>query len=202
MMSAQRRFSTDSRRWHGASTTCAVAALAIVATPLCAQELRLSGGGCASTLHLVARDVPLSGVLKRLSERLDFKLSFGSETDPLVTVDTTLDPGDLLLHLADAVNFSVVHAPDPRCPGRNRIIEMTVLPAGKTQPRMAAALPSARPPMPVETPEQKRIAQEGLDAYLVSHGMDPAQTKRAIPARPGNRTSTAPTPAGPTAESN
>jgi len=61
---------------------------------------------------------------------------------------------------------------DPRCPDQLRILEVWVLPKGQEdQPRPATAAPQAMPPQP--TPEQARLAQEGIDLYLKAHGADP-----------------------------
>jgi hypothetical protein len=144
-----------------------------------AEEIRISRGDCFSGVHLVARDARLSEVLKRLARTLDFKLCYQSESDPLVSIDVARMPGELVADVAHPVNFSMTQARNARCPQQQRILELIVLPNGEQlQARSATAGPSppAAPPAvapPQETPEQARAAQEGLDAFLRSHGADP-----------------------------
>jgi hypothetical protein len=94
------------------------------------EEVRISGDDCAPAVHLAAKDALLSNVLERLSHELNFQLTFGSDTDPLVGVDATGPAIDLILSLAQNKNVSVVLARNPRCPRRERIIAVWVLPNG------------------------------------------------------------------------
>lgn len=140
-----------------------------------AEEIRISADRCSPELHLVARDAHVSAILKRLAERLQFQLRFDSADDPLLSIDTRRQLNDLLVRLAPTANLVMIMEQirdDPRCPDQLRILEVWVLPKGQEdQPRPATAAPQAMPPQP--TPEQARLAQEGIDPYLEAHGFDP-----------------------------
>jgi hypothetical protein len=156
-------------------------AVALSAGPVAlAGEIRIDGGECASSVHLVARDAPLSDILKRLAKALDFQVSFESDTDPIVSVDATRSPIDLVVRLAPLENFSMTHAHNPRCPQRERIVKVWVLP---NRPGRAAnsALTSPSGRQALETNEQKRQAQAGIDMVLRAHG---------VPTKPGEQSGT------------
>ena len=150
----------------------ALAALAIHPLAL-ADEIRVSGGDCASGVHLVARDARLSDVLKRLARTLDFQLSFESESDPLVNFNATRQPIDLVARLAPLENVSMAKARDPRCPNRERILKVWVLPKGQDKSALRATAP---PPQtrPVQDATE-RARQAGIDQILQSHGLPPQQ---------------------------
>lgn len=139
-----------------------------------AEEVRISADRCSPEVHLVARDAHVSAILKRLAERLQFRLRFDSADDPLLSIDTRRQLNDLLVRLAPTGNLAMIMEhirDDPRCPDHLRILEVWVLPKGqKDQPRPATAAPQAMPPQP--TPEQARLAQEGIDQYLKAHGLE------------------------------
>jgi hypothetical protein len=136
------------------------------------DEIRVTGGHCAAEVRLVARDARLSAVLKRLAQTLDFQLRFESENDPLVSIDTARQPNDLVVRLAPTENVSMTQARDPLCPDRQRILQVWVLPKGQGSRALAAApAPQTLPLQP--TPEQARLAQEGIDMVLRAHGVDP-----------------------------
>ena len=138
-----------------------------------ADEIRVTGGHCASEVRLVARDAHLSAVLKRLAQTLGFQLRFESENDPLVSIDTARPPNDLVARVASTQNVSMTQMRDPLCPDRQRILQVWVLPKGQESQALAAApAPQALPLQP--TPEQARLAQEGIDMVLRAHGVDPA----------------------------
>jgi hypothetical protein len=139
-----------------------------------ADEIRVTGGGhCASEVRLVARDAHLSAVLKRLAQTLDFQLRFESENDPLVSIDTARPLNDLVVRVASTQNLSMTQMRDPLCPNRQRILQVWVLPKGQESQALAAPpAPQAFPLQP--TPEQARLAQEGVDMVLRAHGVDPA----------------------------
>jgi hypothetical protein len=114
-----------------------------------AEEVRTSGGDCAPAVHVAAQNALLSHVLKQLSQELNFQLSFDSDTDPLVGVDATRPAIDLIFSLAQNENVSIAHARNPRCPRRERIIAVWVLPNG------AQGDPSARVTKPVIDPQAR-----------------------------------------------
>jgi hypothetical protein len=138
-----------------------------------AEEIRISADRCSPEVHLVARDAHVSAILKRLAERLQFQLRFDSADDPLLSIDTRGPLNDLLVRLAPTGNLVTSQIrDDPRCPDQLRILEVWVLPEGQqAHPRPATTAPQAMPPQP--TPEQARLAQEGIDQYLEAHGLDP-----------------------------
>lgn len=137
-----------------------------------AGEIRVDGGSCASAVHLVARDAPLSEVLKRLAKALDFQLSFDSDNNPLVSVDVVRPPIDLVAGLAPLENVSMAHTRDPRCPQRERIVNVWVLPSGPPSPMQVV---SAAQQAQQAQEEQSRKEQEGIDLFLKSHGFPPAK---------------------------
>jgi hypothetical protein len=137
-----------------------------------AGEIRIDGSACASAVHLVARDAPLSDVLKRLAKALDFQLSFDSDSNPLVSVDVVRPPIDLVAGLAPLENVSMAHTRDPRCPQRERIVNVWVLPSG---PGSAMRVVSASQQAQQAQQEQSRKEQEGIDLFLKSHGFPPAK---------------------------
>lgn len=140
-----------------------------------AEEIRISADRCSPEVHVVARDAHASAILKRLAERLQFQLRFDFADDPLLSIDSRRELYDLLVLLAPRGNLAMIMErirDDPRCPDQLRILEVWVLPKGQEdQPRPATAAPHAMPPRP--TPEQARLAQEGIDQYLKAHGSDP-----------------------------
>ena len=106
-------------------------------------------------------------LLKRLAQALDFQLSFNSESDPLVSVNAIRQSIDLVARLAPLENVSMTQARNPRCPQRERIVKVWVLPKGQGGPMRAAMTPTnARQAR--ETDEQ---AQAGIDMILNGHGM-------------------------------
>jgi hypothetical protein len=138
-----------------------------------AEEIRVSRGDCASGVRLFARDAHFSDVLKRLSQALDFQLSFEAESDPLVNVDAAMLPGDFVARLAPDANISATQASDPRCPRQTRIVKLWVLAKARTRP--ARLPPSAQQPAQVqETAEEARETQEVVDFLAKTHGLNPA----------------------------
>jgi hypothetical protein len=134
---------------------CSFAALALGPAAF-ADEIRINGSDCAPAIRLVARDARLSDVLKRLAQALDFQLSFDSEDDPLVSITANREPSELVAALAPSENISVAQARNPRCPNRERIVKVWVLPKGQrnvarattAQPATAAiAPPEPAPPL-------------------------------------------------------
>ena len=138
-----------------------LAALALGPTAF-ADEIGISGSDCAPVIRLVARDARLSDVLKRLAQMLDFQLSFESENDPLVSINANREPSELVGVLAPSENISLAQARNPRCPNRERIVKVWVLPKGQRNIARIATTQQATPPnAPVE---QARTAQDNGDS--------------------------------------
>jgi hypothetical protein len=159
---------------------CGVAAV-LITSPVFADEIRVSGGGC-TVVRVVARDARLSDVLKRLAHALDFELSFEAESDPVVSVNAVREPVNLLALLAPAENVSLTQARDVRCPDRERIVKVWVLPKGRKSPAGAAI---TQPVVPAnDAAEQARKAQEGIDMILKSHGIPTSEPEEQAPENP------------------
>jgi len=125
-----------------------------------AGEIRVSGGGCGATVHLVARDAPLSDVLQQLAKSLHFELVGAADDDTRVNVDVARRPTDLVARLAGLDNISMTLEENPRCPGRERIVKLWVLPRKEVAATHATAAQA----------EQARREQEGIDTFLRAHG--------------------------------
>jgi hypothetical protein len=145
---------------------CLFAATLLLPVGASAHDVRVSNVDCGGPVRLVARQVPLSIVLKRLAESLGFELVYQSQNDPLVTIDERLAATDLVRRLAHDMNFSVEQAFDPRCLQNRRVAKFSVLPGTNENSRSVAA---ARPPW--QTPEMERIARQTTADYLRSHGL-------------------------------
>jgi hypothetical protein len=142
------------------------AALLFGSVPARAGDVRVTHARCAAEVHVVARDAPLSAVLKRLATVLDFQLRFDSDRDPVVTLDVMHRPEELPMRLGPAENVSVMLERDPRCAGQQRIVKVWVLPSGSARdprPSVAAVRPSEEP---------TRQAKEGAEMILRAHGID------------------------------
>jgi hypothetical protein len=132
----------------------------VIAAHAGAQPVKASksSGDCAALVHVVARDAPLSKVLKQLSTVLEFKLQFDADADPRVTLDTSKRPIELLDALGTQVNLSVSQARDPRCPGQYRVAKVWALPKGK-----AAAIAARPAPPAIEYRPQGPGTYQGAD---------------------------------------
>jgi hypothetical protein len=135
-----------------AALGCAVAALMLSQLAI-AGEIRISGGNCMCAVHVFAQDARLSDVLKGMARELDFELSFNSESDPVVNINTTRDPSDLVAFLARSANLSMTQTQNPRCPSRNQIVKLWVLPDGNDRTARSAA-EQARTWRPQEKPQE------------------------------------------------
>ena len=149
--------------------------------PARAEEIRITAGECAAAVRLVARDAPLSAVLKRLGRALGFQLSFESDSDPRITVDATREPIGLLAILAPAENLSLTQARNPRCAGQERIVKVWVLPKGQKNV-VQAALTVPQPD--ANAAEQARRQQEGAAMILQAHGIPNPQPEESNPDNP------------------
>src|SRR2546426_5186669 len=163
----------SSRSRHCWSLVATIVLVALVSDGRAlAEEIHISADRCSPEMHLVAHDAHVSVILKRLAETLQFQLRFDSADDPLLSIDTRRQLNDLLVRLAPTGNLVTRQIrDDPRCPDQLRILEVWVLPKGQEdQSRPATAAPQALPPEP--TPEQARLAQQGIDQYLKAHGFE------------------------------
>ena len=140
-----------------------MAALTPTSTAL-ADVIRINGSDCAPAIRLVVQDARLSDVLKRLAQTLDFQLSFESENDPLVSINANREASELVAILAPSENISLTQARNPRCPSRERIVKVWILPKGQRNVvRATTSQPTATTNAP---PQQARPAQDSVDANV------------------------------------
>ena len=161
----------------GPATLLCAAALS-AAAPASSEEIRIHGGACASTLHLVARDAALSDVLRHLAETLQFELIDNAQSEASVTVDMTRKPVDLVTNVAAKENVSMTLARNPRCPRYQQIVKLWVL------PREGGSATSATPTAPVRPGaradlEQARREKSGIEMVLRAHGVPPTLHEQA-----------------------
>jgi hypothetical protein len=157
-----------------AAIACSLSAAASDAAA--APRIEVRKADCKSGVHLSARGVPLSQVLKKLSETLEFEYRFEGDRDPLVDVVATRQPVDLVKSLAPEENVTLTQARDRQCPNRDRVVRVWVLPKGT--PGAARPLPK---PAAVVSPEDQKAYEE----YLAAHGMrlGPDGREEVIPAQ-------------------
>jgi hypothetical protein len=141
-------------------------------------SIEVRDNGCDSGIRLTVRGATLSQVLGKLSEMLDFQYRFEGGRDPVVDIDVTRQPVALVKALAGEENLSITQARDRKCPGRDRVVRVAVLPKGgtKAQPQPQAVGPS------------RAIPPEAHKAYLddlAAHGMrlGPNGVEETIPAK-------------------
>jgi len=155
------------------------------------QPLHIAPGDCATGVHLVAQDIPFVKVLEQLSRVLDFELNFEGNAGRLVSVNDTRQPAELVASLSAQDSIIVAQAKDAKCPGRNRIVKVWVLPsASRTstrdppstpQAQAAPSAPGARRLIATEVvirgsadfDEQSRQAKAAFDDYVRKHGVPP-----------------------------
>jgi hypothetical protein len=131
-----------------------------------AADLHVHSGVCANAARFVARDEPLSSVLKRLADSLGFELVYQSLRDPLISVDQRSPLIDLIREIAQGTNFSVEQVTDGRCMNVVRVTKVFVLPdKGGTTP-----VPVVK--RDAYAAEVERVAPQVLIGYLKSHEMD------------------------------
>jgi len=144
-----------------------------------ASEIDVSKGACGAGVHLVANGARLSEVLKRLAEKLDFKLEFKATSDPVISVDVSRPAAELIAKLAPSENVIVSHAQDPRCPSERRVAKVWVLPnANGAAARLSAPAQAAAPAASADQERRERmmkLRKELEDAYVKQHGV-PAPT--------------------------
>jgi hypothetical protein len=168
--------------------TAACAALVALGTKAGAQNVEVRRIDCENGVHLVARQAALRDVLRELSEALDFRLQLDGSAGTLIDVDAIRPPVELVSSLSPRDSVIVTQSRDPRCPGRNRIVKVWVLPASEAAARESAAQPPSRvaPPPPAraivtervvrgspELEEQSRRAKAAYDEYVRIHGKAP-----------------------------
>jgi hypothetical protein len=142
-------------------------------------RLAITALGCARGVQLTSRGVPLSQLLQRLSQTLEFKLEYWAKEDPLITLDLQRHPTDLMQALATRANLMVRYVKDRRCPAHHRIDTVWVLPIGAPAPAMArgaaAATPAQHQPLPMT---------DSPDIVLRAHGItdDAAPPAAGAPA--------------------
>ena len=156
-------------------TAICVVVLALACGRSYAEAIRVTRGACGDPVRLVARDAPLSHVLKRLGESLGFAVTYQSSRDPTITRDVRAAPVELVLALAQGTNFSLEQIADRRCENASRVAKLVVL--GEQSDKIPTAATQN-----FQTPEIERIARQGLSDYLKSHGMDD-QTIESIAVR-------------------
>jgi hypothetical protein len=179
---AQSEHSTMNR-WRGLFLW---ATIACASTQAATQQIEITPGGCGDDVRLAAKGARLSEVLKRLSETLGFQLQFEGGGDSPVDVDVSRPAPELVARLSPADSIMVAEAPDPRCPNRNRIVKVWVLPKAKDGAPSPSPAPSVRqaaqapPPAPASAQysparldEMSRKAKEMYDAYVKQHGVPP-----------------------------
>ena len=169
-----------------------VAALVATHSPAFADDIQIKVGDCKSGVNLVARDAPLSKVLKRLAESLAFELDDEGRADRKVTLNLTGRGPELITKLLSPhERFMVAHARDPRCPGQQRVSRLWLFSNGqanavrKDAPPPSPPSPSApvvkrTPVTQIGTPEQLRANEErsrqlkqDYDIYVNKHGKPP-----------------------------
>jgi hypothetical protein len=154
-----------------ATVFAAVAAATLLASPpILGEEIRIDRGDCTTGVHLVARGAHLSDVLKGLARTLDFQLSFEADSDPLINVDATMLPGELLARLASDGNISATVRSDLRCPGQTDIVKLWVLSSGRSNLQLpASTVQLAGQPQGPATQIDK--TQEAVESFLAeTHG--------------------------------
>ena len=152
---------------RGPVAALSIAMFALHSTGAPAQEIRVGRAACVEPVTVVARNAPLSTVLKRLADALHFEIDYRSQSDPPLILDERANANELVLRLVRTMNFSMEQSVDPRCADHRRIVRLSILPDGADGDRVPAknrSTPQAR--------EVDRIAREGLSDYLRSHGMD------------------------------
>jgi len=121
-------------------------------------------GDCDTGVHLVARGVPMNQLLSRLSEALGFQLRFIGSSESIVDIDIVRRPPELLIKLSPMNSIIVAQAPDPRCPGRDRVTEVWLLSSGAKTPAsgqasMTRPAPVNSLPRPLSEEEKQRISK-------------------------------------------
>jgi hypothetical protein len=142
------------------------AVLVLGAASVFAGDVQVTHARCAAEIHVIARDAPLSAVLKKLATVLDFQLRFDSANDPQVTLDAIERAEALPARLSPSESVTVMFERDPKCAGLQRIVKVWVLPSGSGIVAQASAVASQ------QSEEQAQLAKEGAELVLRAHGMN------------------------------
>lgn len=140
-----------------AAAICIVSGQALAGDPVSVQ-----GGDCGSGTRLSAENARLSEIFKRLADELGFELRFVTDDDPVISIDATAPPVELMTGITGVDNLIVIEAPDPRCSGLARVTKIWVLGSG-----------AGDAPTPQDTSEldAEQRAKRATDMYLRAHGM-------------------------------
>jgi len=124
------------------------------------DRISIVRGDCDTGVHLVARGVPMDHLLSRLAEALGFQLSFIGSSNFIVDIDVVRRAPELLVKLSPIDDIIVAQGPDPRCPGRDRVIKVWVLSSGKKNPASGGSpSPTTRPAAVTSLPPQLSEAE-------------------------------------------
>jgi len=110
-----------------------------------------------------ARDAHLSEVIRSLSESLQFDVRFEASSDPVLNLDLSLPPAELVSKLSPLDSIIVSQSRDPRCPPHYRIAKVWVLPkaeAGRSDRSLPAQAAQIPPTPPVQQPQQRQETQQ------------------------------------------
>ena len=155
----------------------AIGVAGAVVFPVCAgaaEVLRVAQLNCKDGVHLSAHAVPLSQVLRRMSEVLGFRLDYRSHEDPRIDSEARHTPLVLMTGLSLKANVMVRYTPDRGCPGQLRISRVWVLPAGASA-RMEATANSGAPTATMSA--QPVIETDpGNREHMHAHGVQPPRT--------------------------
>jgi len=125
------------------------------------DRISIVRGDCDRGVHLVARGVPMDHLLARLAEALGFQLRFIGSSDFIVDIDVVRQAPDLVAKLSPVDDIIVAQAPDPRCPGRDRVTKVWVLSSGGKNPASARSpAPTTRSPAATSLPRQISEAEK------------------------------------------
>src|SRR3712207_5960076 len=92
--------------WRSRLVVGAGLLLGAIAPPVLAgAPAHVEWKSCEKGVRVSARDVPLSAVLKRMSEVMDFTLAYQARDDPRVSLDFELRPEDAVTTLASRGNL-------------------------------------------------------------------------------------------------
>jgi hypothetical protein len=153
-----------------------------------AQPIQIAVGDCHSGIQLIAREAPLIEVLKELARTLQFELRYEGDEARIISVSATRPPVELISSLSPQDSIIVTQAKDSKCPGRNRVVKVWVLPTAQASSRPATAVPrpASTAPAPTRTfvkekvtlgspeiDEQSRRAKAAYDEYVRIHGVAP-----------------------------
>ena len=133
-------------RWAG----CAAFVMALLVPQRGkAEEITISAVVCGLPLHVIAHHATLSEVLAQMAARLGFTLKFEGNSDPLLDIDLSQEPSEVIAKLAGPQSFIIRQMRDPQCKRRQRITAVWILPAGQNTLSQSSVAP---PPSPKQVP--------------------------------------------------